>query len=1009
MSIPGAVPTTGRSSSSGAGTPGAGKTAKPKVAVPRLVIRTDGTSETGDEKTASCSTTAPRSPLRSPGTPGSPKPGEKGAPQKTSVFFPSKKSFDMIMLYREVIDALFEQPQRLDIKVRELFRGIASAAPPLDGLRLKLDDLTHLRHALAVELRIDPKSLGSVKQMFWRFDFSGDGHLDEDESTMFIIYMLQQHKDELRKRLGKASERKKKMPITRLDGKVPFHSLDSKYDVQQKLHEGKHGCVCQAQDKTWDRLVIVKSFCKTSSQKTVEEITAEFGILMTFRHPKIAHVFDIFQDDLSIYIIQDPYFGGDLASGMQEANKAGVTVNEKWLAGVMCQVLAGVGFLHSNHMIHCNLKEKNIMLTSSAAGKGANNCDIDWHDPQVVVIDFGLAINFQTNSSAFGTPGYMPPEVWEQGLWTPRGDVFSLGVMLFSLQTGECPFTLETKSQDEIRIKTRNTSPLLPCGSLQLKALVSSMIQKALISRPSIDQIVKDPWFEIAKKKSQDPDILAPLMKFRGGEYSTELGRALITDLASRMDLLAKKELNNLFVELDTDLSGTISADELRKGLHGKWSGGDIEKLVACFAYSRERSEVPYAEFMGQWVLAQEQDEDAVLKKAFKEADLDGSGALDLAEVRKLLERPALMRLIGDRTPEAVLRELDSNCDAMVSFSEFKRGIVSCNLEGDRLRAVQPPDRVGHNKLVGYSQEGRSLLPPDLEEAMTCTSLPSPSSEDGTSSMAAPSMDSLPDFPVPSAPEPSVVSQALSDWDAEVTEAAMKRQASPIWMLALNNEPLEYSTSNRKQDIVGQAHLSTPTRAPSRDVPSNSIPGFDRPRRKSIAVRGKLLEWRQQQAEKSEVIESERQSSASRVQQRQSPEESSVTTSPSRMRSSGVSADVPSASKGRRVSIASPTRDNTLEQADVQRRQEGERRASEESLMRFREMEDGLNERARKALLDAKAEIDKKDDWHVGNLLRPKNNTKEGALELRSHFFLVPILLLALGLILQVVNSACQK
>ena len=59
----------------------------------------------------------------------------------------------------------------------------------------------------------------------------------------------------------------------------------------------------------------------------------------------------------------------------------------------------------------------------------------------MVVIDFGLASGFNGAAMAGGTPGYMPPEVWTSGLWTPQGDTFAMGVTFYRMITfGRQPF-----------------------------------------------------------------------------------------------------------------------------------------------------------------------------------------------------------------------------------------------------------------------------------------------------------------------------------------------------------------------------------------------------------------------------------------------------------------------------------------------------------------------------------------------------------------------------------------
>merc|ERR1719440_2057779 len=73
--------------------------------------------------------------------------------------------------------------------------------------------------------------------------------------------------------------------------------------------------------------------------------------------------------------------------------------------------------------MHCDIKESNLMLKTA-----------EYHKPEVVIIDFGL---LQTAASdvalVSGTPGYIPPEVWETGRWYPGGDMFSMGVVVMQM------------------------------------------------------------------------------------------------------------------------------------------------------------------------------------------------------------------------------------------------------------------------------------------------------------------------------------------------------------------------------------------------------------------------------------------------------------------------------------------------------------------------------------------------------------------------------------------------
>merc|ERR1712048_322723 len=137
----------------------------------------------------------------------------------------------------------------------------------------------------------------------------------------------------------------------------------------------------------------------------------------------------------------------------------------------------------------------------------------DWHAPQVVVIDFGLANHFSTRSAPGGTPGYMPPEVWEYGLWTPKGDVFSIGVMMFSLRTARAPFTENCTTMEEVIEKTKKDHPVMNLGSSAIKELTMSMLEKDFRRRIALNAVIQHPFFASVESDDQvlGSDVLAKL------------------------------------------------------------------------------------------------------------------------------------------------------------------------------------------------------------------------------------------------------------------------------------------------------------------------------------------------------------------------------------------------------------------------------------------------------------------------------------------------------------------
>lgn len=547
---------------------------------------------------------------------------------------------------RSIIDH-FKDPEILKCRVRKRIQSVAH----MGGLQC--DDMQRLVDALSEELdESDPRMFGDIERMFWRFEFSGTGIIREEEAVEMTLFILRRYRDAL-------------SPPSTSCAQLGVKNLSDKLIVGKKLGEGGQSVVRLAKYKSSGKEVVVKMYDKSIPNIPIDNITQEFNLLMSLRHPKIAHVFDIFQDASNVYILQEPYFGGDFTTAVAKASKAGVKVEEQWVSRVMQQVFAGVAFLHSRHVMHCDLKEANVMVA---------NAD-DWTAPQVVVIDFGLADLFSTGPTLCGTPGYVPPEVWTDRLWTPRGDVFSLGVMMFKIRTGEDPFTEGCLKIDDVRHRTKTLNPefKLPNGrprmSRAMMALVSRMLEKDFKKRPGIMSLVDDPWFQTPDVGQRiDEEVLGKLMK---GQEQARLYRALLADIASRENLAQLRNLNELFIELDCDKNGSISADEVRTVLGPRWEATQVDRLIECLL-GDTGEEVNYDEFMGRLIAAREPEESWTLERLFNEVDLNGLGYLSRADIEQLMQRPAVRAVLGNRSAKEVMKEMDTNSDGKISFDEFK-------------------------------------------------------------------------------------------------------------------------------------------------------------------------------------------------------------------------------------------------------------------------------------------------------------------------------------------------
>lgn len=583
---------------------------------------------------------------------------------------------------KEGLQQLLNKPEELEIYVRHRFREAAKQTGRSGKAAVGPEAIQQLVGDMSQRLGVPKDTFGDIGQMFWRFEVSGEKLLYEEETVRLVMYMLRQYRDAVSPQ---------KTGAVQLSGGIRYMKVDDKYNVSKELGRGGQGVVYLATDKeNSNQEVVVKLYGKTNQKEAQESITQEFELLMELKHPKIARVFEIFQDWENVYIVQEPYFGGDLTTAVTKAHDAGVRVDERWLAGVSHQVLSGVEFLHNNGVVHSDLKEANVMV----AGREA------WHAPQVIVIDFGLANKFSAKSGVGGTPGYMPPEVWNHGLWTPRGDVFSVGAMIFTLRNGKHPFYPPgSPGLEEIAELTKTSQPDT-MGSPPLQGLIRAMLEKNFLARPTSSQLLHQEWFASGATEDIDMHALSAIMQ---RQRKTELYRALLADIAKTQNLAQLRELNDLFMTLDVDNDGKITASEVRSALSGRWTPGDVDRLVACLMPpgANEAEELSYEDFMGSLMASQASDEERMLRKIFGEADTQGRGWIGDEEIAELAKRPHVKRMLGDRPASWMMEEMDLDRDGKVTFQEFCR-VLQGEKPEHKARPSMKPGRYVMGQVVQY-------------------------------------------------------------------------------------------------------------------------------------------------------------------------------------------------------------------------------------------------------------------------------------------------------------------
>ncbi|HYN86419.1 MAG TPA: serine/threonine-protein kinase, partial [Pyrinomonadaceae bacterium] len=264
--------------------------------------------------------------------------------------------------------------------------------------------------------------------------------------------------------------------------------LDDKYRLDERLGEGGMGAVYRATHLLIERPVAVKvlSARLVTDEAAKERFRREARAAGRLQHTNAVAVTDFGETkDGLVYIVMELLEGTPLRSVL--AREA--PLDPARAVSIMLQISAAVSAAHEAGIIHRDLKPGNIFIVQRP------------HAPHIVkVLDFGIAklaeditgggepVNTLTGTGVMiGTPRYMSPEQCDGAALTPASDVYSLGVLLYEMLTGQTPFTgatplaLALKHSSE---QPRRLSELAANVPPQLDALVLRALEKSPEARP---------------------------------------------------------------------------------------------------------------------------------------------------------------------------------------------------------------------------------------------------------------------------------------------------------------------------------------------------------------------------------------------------------------------------------------------------------------------------------------------------------------------------------------------
>ncbi|XP_036437626.1 MAP/microtubule affinity-regulating kinase 3 isoform X6 [Colossoma macropomum] len=267
------------------------------------------------------------------------------------------------------------------------------------------------------------------------------------------------------------------------------------YRLLKTIGKGNFAKVKLARHILTGREVAIKIIDKTQLNPTsLQKLFREVRIMKILNHPNIVKLFEVIETEKTLYLVMEYASGGEVFDYLVAHGR----MKEKEARAKFRQIVSAVQYCHQKHIVHRDLKAENLLLDA---------------DMNIKIADFGFSNEFTLGNKLdtfCGSPPYAAPELFQGKKYDgPEVDVWSLGVILYTLVSGSLPF--DGQNLKELRERVLRGKYRIP---FYMSTDCENLLKRFLVLNPAkrgtLEQIMKDRWINAGFEEDELKPFVEP-------------------------------------------------------------------------------------------------------------------------------------------------------------------------------------------------------------------------------------------------------------------------------------------------------------------------------------------------------------------------------------------------------------------------------------------------------------------------------------------------------------------